>query len=974
VNRNLVGICVGALVFSTSTLGSAHSVGQVQTAKRIAQATIIDLDPQGNPVPGGMGTDTTAQVGDILSFVIRFTPVPNGASRGAGGYITEYIPPNTEVVGVRIIDAAGKTIPPQRGPQMDDGWGPRNRANELDALGLLQGSLAQVYADTGMFFSTDIRTTRAPDDVFLSVFNGLELDPRPTGINGLGDLLGVFNDPYFGHNAWDLTQAFAYGVNGGTVIGSGNGNTPFEYGSAVAGPQTHYAFEKVDTPACSDGIDNDNDGPMDYPADPDCVSALDDDETNASDGPVGPWQRIRYAGSEIGVGGDTECESCQGGYVRVGVPTDLGWDLSADNALPPGTNAVRFAVGELIVGKEYFAEVSLRVTGLPLDPNMGADVNCAEVFGGDAAMPQNGQDNTWRYFLPGPSCVQLNLVFELDVDKLIAVSGDTLTYHIHGKNLSTQPQTNVVVTDTWVNGDVSFDQIIAGPVIAPAGNTLTWPTMTLQPGEEYDFIWEMTVTNDKETTLNRAIYTSSEIGSPFDVVALTTIEPLSVLDQIVTVAPTSTAAGSNVTYTAVITNSGTGPTALNGTSFVGFDLPTGFTFCGAPGCNQPTINGNGVADPIVNGNRLSFESGLAVIAPGGGTMTVVFDATVGAGVAPGLYRVDIQTTVDDPGVGRDVEIANFGLAALLVDMLQTAPPTLDEPVLAGAQIVTGVTASLVAGDTVTVFVNGNSAPTVFSVGGGVFSAAVPTLYAGQHLNATAQTPGEVESVLSSPDVVVGGVNAVTQCSDGIDNDADGLIDLLDPGCIDSLDPDETDVTQCADGLDNDNDGSIDFPDDQSCSSFLDDTESGLPACGDNVDNDGDGQTDFPDDPGCDSLTDVSEADLPQCANFIDDDMDGLVDYPNDPGCDDAFDDNELDSGAGGGGGGSNGTLGNGGAPDLGGIPGSSNGSGENGDDSGCGCRVVDGQGGSRSVGAAWLLLGLAALLGRRRKERCRELR
>ncbi len=36
---------------------------------------------------------------------------------------------------------------------------------------------------------------------------------------------------------------------------------------------------------CSDGLDNDGDGLIDYPADPDCSSAVDDDESASSSGP-----------------------------------------------------------------------------------------------------------------------------------------------------------------------------------------------------------------------------------------------------------------------------------------------------------------------------------------------------------------------------------------------------------------------------------------------------------------------------------------------------------------------------------------------------------------------------------------------------------------------------------------------------------------------------------------------------------------
>ena len=55
-----------------------------------------------------------------------------------------------------------------------------------------------------------------------------------------------------------------------------------------------------------------------------------------------------------------------------------------------------------------------------------------------------------------------------------------------------------------------------------------------------------------------------------------------------------------------------------------------------------------------------------------------------------------------------------------------------------------------------------------------------------------------------------------QCSDGIDNDGDGLVDLSDPGCASAEDNDETNetppATQCSDGVDNDGDGLIDLSD------------------------------------------------------------------------------------------------------------------------------------------------------------------
>ena len=57
------------------------------------------------------------------------------------------------------------------------------------------------------------------------------------------------------------------------------------------------------------------------------------------------------------------------------------------------------------------------------------------------------------------------------------------------------------------------------------------------------------------------------------------------------------------------------------------------------------------------------------------------------------------------------------------------------------------------------------------------------------------------------------------CSDGIDNDRDGIVDLADPGCRDARDQDEADpgmVPFCANGQDDDGDGTLDFPEDEGC--------------------------------------------------------------------------------------------------------------------------------------------------------------
>ncbi|MFT3700495.1 MAG: hypothetical protein QM831_45545 [Kofleriaceae bacterium] len=65
---------------------------------------------------------------------------------------------------------------------------------------------------------------------------------------------------------------------------------------------------------------------------------------------------------------------------------------------------------------------------------------------------------------------------------------------------------------------------------------------------------------------------------------------------------------------------------------------------------------------------------------------------------------------------------------------------------------------------------------------------------------------------------------------------------------------------CSDGMDNDGDGKIDYPFDPGCDSpgDNDETNAANTVCSDNMDNDGDGTKDFPADTGCASAADTSE--------------------------------------------------------------------------------------------------------------------
>lgn len=181
--------------------------------------------------------------------------------------------------------------------------------------------------------------------------------------------------------------------------------------------------------------------------------------------------------------------------------------------------------------------------------------------------------------------------------------------------------------------------------------------------------------------------------------------------------------------------------------------------------------------------------------------------------------------------------------------------------------------------------------------------------------------------------------ALTQCGNNIDDDGDGKIDNLDPGCRNGNDNDETDPAapaQCADGTDNDNDGKTDIAD-AGCAFAGNNSEAGDPVparqcadgvdndldgkidvaptapalpdpdcawgadnveatrvCSDGKDNDNDGKTDWPADFGCGGPNDATEIDPPQCNDGRDNDGDGRVDVGPDPGCTSAADTDETD--------------------------------------------------------------------------------
>ena len=103
--------------------------------------------------------------------------------------------------------------------------------------------------------------------------------------------------------------------------------------------------------------------------------------------------------------------------------------------------------------------------------------------------------------------------------------------------------------------------------------------------------------------------------------------------------------------------------------------------------------------------------------------------------------------------------------------------------------------------------------------------------------------------------------ATPACSNGLDDDGDGLVDApSDPGCTDANDASERGTASCDDGIDNDGDYGVDVGGDIACATVFGWLETAQ--CQDGIDNDGDGFVDF--DGGLHAHGEALSAPDPQC--------------------------------------------------------------------------------------------------------------
>ncbi|MDD4978464.1 MAG: hypothetical protein PHI29_07515 [Gallionella sp.] len=439
--------CVFAIASLLPASSFAHNVGQVQTTIYFAPETTALLASRAASSAGGA---VGFVAGDVISYIISFQPVPNPAwinncvggayaSTGVNGYITDYIPANTQVVGASFVQADGTTLstPNAPGPMVE------GAVNVFTApfVGYTAGALPDLYADTGIFYSSDPRTA---------------LDPTTVGTGNIakqgqpgyyvaplrGACLATLIDPAIitmaTHNLWDADQTNAFGSAAAPVTApksnvlpsqTAGGTTPLNAGSPVAGPDSGFKLDNTTF--------------------------------------LGPWQRIYAPGSTIGCAAG--CATTLGTAVPVTrtTPTSQGVNVSLANPLPSNVNAVRWAAGQLIVGQPRYVKISVKLLANP--PVTGL-LNSAEVSGGDSD-GSTSRDNPWVYWVASSANNNSNLFIQKTITNVCTFAQNaaltvgqsaancpaytggnippnaTLRYQITYTNLSNSTQHQVALSD-----------------------------------------------------------------------------------------------------------------------------------------------------------------------------------------------------------------------------------------------------------------------------------------------------------------------------------------------------------------------------------------------------------------------------------------------------------------------------------------------------------------------------------------------
>lgn len=616
--------CLLVLAMAVGHASLAHNLDQRDTSIVFDQQYLQTMTAR-----AGVG-QALVQTNDTFWLILKSTPGP-GTLTGVGGYLTYYIPEGVEVQEVGYLTPTPGTPGDQHNPAnftrvalkgqsiIAIGSGPIAPATTTNLIGLAltnafgqgeslvtaagvhRGTIAGVYADTGIFYSSDPRTawqswSNAPATGTLS-----RLGYPVAMVNNRGETVVPIT-------RYDAEQLIAYGRadKPPVVDPNGRGSTPWGLGNVVSGPESGYAWEFNLNRWVSSGSN--------------MIAAV----TN-----VGPWKRIKYPGSQYAQDQAGLISSALGyaGQDASDIGYPLGTDPGETPLLPGDANAIRISYGMLELGRPEYAAIKVRIVTAPATECF---TMFTDAFGGDAGGEQGGKDHEWRYYDPTTASLSPCTLLTKTASRPLVKPGDTFYYDLVFANNGSVPLPNVSLTDTLPSG-ISYVSAVPAPSSGPS-----------------PLVWNLGTVGSNSMALVRVYVKATSLGTFVNsVVARSGTNFVAQADETVevsykallrgekTVTPSSVAPGGTVTYTLTVHNDGTGP---NGTPLVITEyLPTGFSYVGMV---SQEINGAPLAPSFLTVNSSSpsqpkFTVSAAILA--GQTLVLKFTCLVSASEPVGEY-------------------------------------------------------------------------------------------------------------------------------------------------------------------------------------------------------------------------------------------------------------------------------------------------------------------------------------------------
>ena len=298
------------------------------------------------------------------------------------------------------------------------------------------------------------------------------------------------------------------------------------------------------------------------------------------------------------------------------------------------TNTITVGYNSLPIGETRTFTVTVDV---PADAT-GTIVNPASVASSGTELDtDNNSDDATTTLTP---------VFDIVVDKTLTSGtatpaiGSTVTYNVNVLNDGDSTATNVILSDV-VPAGLTFDSgTFNGAAGVLTGNTVSFPAVTLTPGQDLDATLSFTVaTTANGQIVNTASVPDLSAAGEDDITnnsddATITVTPQAELTITKTVSDANAQAGQTLTYDVRVDNAGPAAAA----AVVATDtLPAGVTFASGTGPNGEALTAAGGV-VTVNGGTVADD----------GFFTFTITATVNAGATGTLTNnVSVVTTTSE---------------------------------------------------------------------------------------------------------------------------------------------------------------------------------------------------------------------------------------------------------------------------------------------------------------------------------------